>query len=325
MGPSAGPRESRRGRLQATLIALGAGTSVVLALLALARPSGPAAGQPANPSLARVEVDIWPEFDQASQALVIIDGEIAPDATLPAAVEFRIPASSGGPTAVAGKTAADAPFQDLQYQRADTPPGSITLTFTVPSRFFRVEFYDALNTSTAARNYTYAWPGGFAAGDFVVQVQEPAGASGLTVNPDLGGPTSGPDGLSYRQASLGAVEGGKTLTVGVQYEKSDSRTTVEILGLNQPQPSTGGGSSTWKTVGIALAIVAGIVAGGLAVFGGVMLGRRLRPAPGRMSREERRRAAIERGPVCKRCGEPLRPDDRFCPVCGRTVHVKRED
>ncbi len=300
---------------------------LILTALPVASLRGPAAAQdqPANPKLARLEVDIWPEFDQPA-ALVIVHAEIAPDVSLPASASFRIPTTSGGPAAVATTVSDNSPLLDLPYDVRDTQPDFITLEIDVPNRFFQIEFYDELKPGTGGSNYTYLWPGDYAVGQLIMQVQQPAGATSLTVDPDLGDPTTAPDGLLYREANLGAFEAGKTLTVDVQYQKTDPRTTAEILGLDQPQPDTGGGSSTRETVGIVLAIAAGVAAVALAIFGGIMLWRRLRPSPdGTLSRRaERRRAAAERGPECKRCHEPLRPSDRFCPVCGRTVHVKRE-
>lgn len=288
---------------------------------------GPTAalGQPANPKLAHLDLDIWPEFDQPS-ALVIIHAEIAPDVALPAPASFRIPTASGGPAAVATTVSDGSPLLNLPYSVQDAQPDFMTLEFDVPNRFFQIEFYDELTPGTAGSGYTYLWLGDYAVDQLVVQAQQPAGATSLTVDPDLGDAVPGAYGLLYREKNLGAFEAGKTLTVEVQYQKTEPRTTAEILGLDRPQPDTSSGSSTRETVIIVLAIVAGIAAIALAIFGAVVLWRRLRPpaagAPSR--REERRRAAAERGPECKRCHQPLRPSDRFCPVCGRTVHVKRE-
>src|SRR3970282_1485981 len=156
-------------------------------LLLAALWSAPAAGvnAQANPTLARLEIDIWPEFDRPA-ALVILHGEIAPEVTLPAPVSLRIPTSSGGPAAVANAVSADAPLLTIPYERSEVQVDFLTLTFETDTRFFQLEFYDRLKTDGASRSYTYIWTGDLAAGQVTVQVQEPAGATELSIRPDLG-------------------------------------------------------------------------------------------------------------------------------------------
>jgi len=245
-------------------------TGVVL-LLAAAWSSHIAVGTnaQANPGLARLEIDIWPEFDRPA-ALVILHGEIAPDVTLPAPVSLRIPTSSGGPAAVANAVSADAPLLTIPYERSEVQVDFLTLTFETDTRFFQLEFYDRLKTDGASRSYTYIWTGDLAAGQVTVQVQEPAGATELSIRPDLGPDIADPNGLVYREADLGALEQGKGLTVDVAYQKSDSRTSAEILGLTTgaPEPANSGsdgGLPRWAIfAGVAGALV--LAAGGLAFW-----------------------------------------------------------
>ena len=223
----------------------------------------------ANPTLARLEIDVWPEFDRAA-ALVILRGELAADVTLPAPVSLRVPTSSGGPAAVASAASADAPLLTMPYERSAVGVDFLTLTFEVPDRFFQVEFYDPLKTAGADRSYRYVWPGDLpVAGQLTLQLQEPAEATEVSVQPDLGAGFAGPYGLVYREADLGAFEEGKTLTVDVSYKKSGSRTSADILGLATatPEPSgsdgSDGGIPRWligaALLGAAVAVAAGFV------------------------------------------------------------------
>src|SRR3990172_6464545 len=185
-------------------LALCAGVALLLAALWWAHIDVDADAQ-ANPGLAKLEIDIWPEFDRAA-TLVILRGEIAPDVTLPASVSLRIPTSSGGPTALANAASADAPLLTIPYERSEVQVDFLTLTFKTETRFFQLEFYDRLKTDSASRSYTYVWTGDLAVGQLSVQLQEPAGATGLSVRPDLGPDVAGPNGLVYHEADLGALE-----------------------------------------------------------------------------------------------------------------------
>jgi hypothetical protein len=76
-----------------------------LLVAALALAPALAAAQ-ANPRFASLSVEIWPEYDRAGAVLVILKAELAPEVKLPAQLQLRLPASSGGPTAVAFASAA---------------------------------------------------------------------------------------------------------------------------------------------------------------------------------------------------------------------------
>src|SRR3989304_7632381 len=95
-------RQEMRGGGVAAVFALVISTVVfaIMPVLAFAAvPSNRGATQE-NPRFASLLIEIWPEFDRRA-ALVILKGELAADLVLPAAVSLRIPASSGGASAVA--------------------------------------------------------------------------------------------------------------------------------------------------------------------------------------------------------------------------------
>jgi MYXO-CTERM domain-containing protein len=219
----------------------------------------------ANPGLAKLEIDIWPEFDRAA-TLVILRGELAPEVTLPASVSLRIPTSSDGPTALANAASADAPLLTIPYERSEVQVDFLTLTFKTETRFFQMEYYDLLKTASASRSYTYVWTGDLAVGQLSVQVQEPAGATALSVQPDLGPDVAGPNGLVYHEADLGALEQGKSLTVDVAYQKSDPRTSAEILGLTTSAPESGTSDSDGGLPWLIIAVVAGALVLAAAVL-----------------------------------------------------------
>ncbi len=265
-----------------------------------------------TPRLASLEIAIWPEYDRP-EVLVLLRGELAADVPLPTTVSVSIPASSGGPSAVASAATADSGLLTRDYEVTETGD-SLLLTLTTPDPLFHVEFYDLLPTDTPDRTYTYTWPGDLATDSLTVQVQEPLGATGLSVEPELGPGTLEIDGLVYRGADMGAFEAGQTLTITVRYRKTDPRTSVEILAAEEAD--SGGGVPSWlPPVSIAVLAVVAVAA--------VLYWRSRRqpvPAsqePARGSRRPRGTSAAQA--FCTQCGHRLAESDRFCARCGNKV------
>lgn len=285
---------------------------VMLPVLAAASSSRDAARS--KPHLASLQIEIWPEYDRPA-ALVILKGEIAADVPLPAAISLRIPAASGGPSAVAYASAANSGLLNLNYDRSNAAD-FITLRFQAPERYFHIEYYDPLPTTTPDRSHTYTWTGDLAVERLNVVLQEPAAASGLSVQPSLDATGAGPDGLRYRSAELGAFQAGKRLDVKVRYTKTDPRTSVEIVKPKSkestPLPSAPLGGAQFEAAGptkveLAVWLVGSVAALGLGIWAIMMwwYGR------------ERQQASRPSGArFCRKCGAPSAPDDRFCSKCG---------
>jgi hypothetical protein len=271
--------------------------------------------------MAHLEIDIWPEFDQASSVLVILRGEIAADMTLPADVSVRIPTASGGPIAVAEAPTVSDQLLELPYQRADVQVDFMTINFSATNRFIHVEFYDPLNTESPARAYKYLWPGDFSAAQVTLQVQEPAGASEVSVSPALGAPVQQADGLLYRQGDLGALELGKGLAVDVGYQRTETRTSTDILGLGQGAASSSG-KSEWTTTRLLVLGAMGAAAGAAAtalIPGGASAPWRARRRPPVRSGGGRKGSR----PACGKCSSELQSGARFCASCGHPVKSSR--
>ena len=282
-------------------------------MLAPAFAAAPAARDAAagNPRLASLQIEIWPEFDRPAAALVILKGEIAANVPLPAAVSVRLPASSGGPAAVAYSATTGGTLANLNYERKDAGD-FITLKFQVPGRVFHIEFYDPVATTAAGRSYTYAWTGDLPADRLHVIVQEPATASDMSVQPVLDAKATGQDGLNYRSADLGAFQAGKRLEVKVRYTKADPRTSAEIIKPSSPGssesptaplPSSGPGK---LELAVWLVGIVGIL--GLGLWAGMMWWY------GREEKQSKSQSTQDR--FCRKCGAPSSPGDRFCSECG---------
>lgn len=282
-----------------------------LLVLALALAPALAAAQ-ANPRFASLGIEIWPEYDRAGAVLVILKAELAPEVKLPAQVQLRLPASSGGPSAVAFASAPGGSLLNLQHERSDAGD-AIALKMELPERFLHIEFYDPVATTLPARSYRYTWPGDGAVERLRVVVQEPAASGALQVEPKLELASTGRDGLRYSAADLGAREAGKPLPVVVRYTKTDLRPTAEIMKLASAPPAaaapaaapaapaTPAGAPFPVSVLVLLAVA-------LLAIGATLLfvwWRRRSPAA----------ASLPHG-ACTKCGAARRPGDRFCGKCG---------
>lgn len=275
--------------------------AIALVAALVGAPSSSAA--PAtNPRLASLQIEIWPEYDRP-QALVLLKAELASDATLPAAVALRIPASSGGPSAVAYADPSGK-LLNLKYEREDAG-GFIMLRLTTPGRFFHVEFYDPLASGKPERQYRYAWPGDLVVEQLGVLVKEPAAASNFSVQPSLDIKAVSPDGFDHRAGQLGALKIGQQLAIELRYTKTDPRTSTEIIGATVPLASA---QRDERPVGWLLALGAGVLA--LAGGAGFVWWRR------RMKRSVRPAAGAR---FCPKCGRATAAGDRFCANCGAAL------
>jgi len=289
--------------------------ALALSTLALAFMPAPAAAAPPVASAAAndvrlesMQVEIWPEYDRPA-ALVILRGELAASVGLPAAVSLRIPASSGGPAAVAYANEKKGKLLNLKYERSDAAD-FITLRFTAPARFFHVEFYDRFAIGTSERAYKYLWPGDLSVSWLDVVVQEPAGASNISVQPELADKSTGSDGLLYRAAQLGPFEKGKPLPIEVRYRKADPRTSAEILKLNAPAPVVQASTPAMQKKNYWSLLVLGAAALLVAVSGAAyfLWGRQRLPA-----------GSTDGGRFCTKCGNAAAAGDRFCSKCGAAL------
>ena len=272
-----------------------------------------------SPRLASLEIGIWPEYDRPA-ILIILRGELTADVPLPATVPLTIPASSGGPSAVASSATEGGGLITRSYEITDAGD-SLLVTLTTPDRLFQVEFYDLLPADTPDRTYSYVWPGDLAVDQLSVRLQEPAGATGLSAEPDLGPGTVEPDGLAYRTSQMGAFEVGKTLAIEVSYRKTDSRTSVEILRSTAGTDSDGDVPSWLLPATIA---VLAAVAVWVAIYWRWQRQPARAPKGGAEGarRRDQRAARPQTLAYCTQCGHGLDPGDRFCSGCGAKVRRK---
>jgi hypothetical protein len=306
-------------------------TSLVgLALMASTWQVQPAQAQSRALGLASVAIELWPEYDRPT-VLVQISGTLDPGVALPAAVVVRLPAASGGPLAVATRTAAGA-LVNAPY--TTTVSGDqILVTLQADTADFHVEYYDpALAITGAARAYTFRWTTDYAVAAAAVRVQAPVDSSQLTADPALTAAGPGDDGLNYYTNSLGALAAGQAVSLRLAYSKSSSTLSSEKLTASPAKTPAAPPALTFASPWLWGGVAAGLLVFAVAVWAFWWLRvsqretspkaiRRRRPA--RLDRARRAGAPRDPAPAatgfCTQCGRRLVADDRFCRSCGAPV------
>lgn len=208
------------------------------------------ASAPTTPRLERLEISIWPEYDQPS-VLVMLRGWLSPDTPLPTSVPLPIPAAAGSPSAVAKRF----PGGGLLVAQSFLEPGEQmnTVHLSTDAPEIRLEYYVPLEISTEKRHYHFAWPGGLEINHVVFEVLQPIGATGFAVQPASGAPAMANDGLIYQREDLGPAAPDRTFTIEVEYNKTTPTLTASALvpttqqplapGAQAPLPTQAGGSA----------------------------------------------------------------------------------
>ncbi len=282
------------------------------------QPAVPYAG---NPALERLDVGIWPEYDQP-QALVILEGQLPADLPLPAKIALPIPPEVGDPFAVAqvgqGNQLLVAPFEreiigDWAWVVVETE-----------STVFQVEYYTPLVIEDQVRSFSYYWPGGIRLGELTYGIQHPTGVESMRVLPP-GGVSVEQDGLSYTSASLGAQAVDDTALISFEYSKTSDVLTVDApqSSIDRPDTTTGG----TPNFSVQFPYILGGF-GAILVLVGVLLFIRTRRedrippkrvrkrATGETRTEDRSRDMDVSSVYCHVCGTQSGASDIFCRRCG---------
>jgi hypothetical protein len=280
--------------------------------------------------LSSLEVDLWPEYDRPNM-LVIYKATVSPEVTLPVELFFRLPVNAEV-NAVAVRELDGSALLNAVYDRRVSGDWA-QLTFTASTPQIQIEYYDpGLQRDGLQRRFEYRWPGDYAVGALVIQVQQPTGASEMRISPSLGTGQQGGDGLTYYTADIGSLAGGNTFEISLEYQKLDERLSVENLEVRPSGPVSNQASSLanlrqylpWILGALGILLVAG---GGFWYWQSGKAG-----APGETRRRRRQaspgagevQAAPEAGSAiyCHQCGKRASPSDRFCRSCGSRLRTE---
>jgi hypothetical protein len=281
----------------------------------------PAAAQ-GTLTIPQASLKLWPEYDDPG-VLVILSGDFANDATFPQTVAFPIAEGARNIQATVND-----PAKGLLSQQWQLQDGKVT--YSLPQPGFHVEYYVDRPVSGDKREIVHTFEAPYPIKSLEIAVQQPARATDFSMTPTPGRTTTGADGLTYHFVTLENLGAGEKRDIAVSYVKTDSGLSSPQLALTSatpaPQaaaqaPAQAKPATPWLPIlliGVGLLVLIGI---GVYWF----LSRRQPVAPSKTVRptvaSAPRQPAIQPAPgraavFCTQCGNPLRPDDRFCPKCG---------
>lgn len=281
--------------------------------------------QPEDTIFESINVDIWPEYDKPS-VLIIYHARLSAQVSLPATINFRIPAAAGKPFALAWQSVDNALY-DLKYETK--PAGEWTeIQFSTPAPDIQIEYYDPdLRKTGNRREFTYRWPGNYTVQNLSLQVQQPINATNMKFVPGTGSGRTGNLGLVYYSLLVGQVSSGTAFNLDVSYDKPDDMLTnpQQFQAAQPSQPLDGGVSGRvaldqflpWGLGGLGLLLIAA------GLFWYWKTGRISTHRPSlrraRHARSEKRVPDTESTSevtFCHQCGKKAAPGDVFCRACG---------
>jgi hypothetical protein len=278
-------------------------------------------------SIAQLEITLWPEFDQP-ETLVIYQGSLPPESSLPAILSLPIPASAGEPTAVAF-LGADNQLYLAEYVREQEGDWA-WINFETESSIFQIEFYDDLDTSALRRAYSYYWPGVIDVGLLSYEVQQPVDSRSFKVTP-AGVLQVDASGLAYVRSNLGPQAPGSELAISFEYEKDSARLTSDTMAaapdINRPATTQGG---TPDLTTLLPYFLGGF--GLLLILVAIILFTRVRAqkTPSRRARRRTRKPKADKSGsadldaaavFCHVCGTKASASDHFCRSCGTRLRT----
>jgi hypothetical protein len=269
-------------------------------------------------TLESLNVRLWSEYDQPSM-LVIYDFELAPDTTLPAKVDIRIP-KDANITAVAYLDGSDlltleefaGPVEDGNWQ---------TITFFVKNlTTYHLEYYQPIARDGNNRSFTYQWNGAYLIKNFRVEIQLPDDSSAVKATPMLPFVPNQP--FLSGSASVSNLEAGKTYQVDLDYSRISEAPIVPAVSpqvaASEPITQDTAGRVTLDNLPYILAGV-----GVLLIVSAIYYFWRSNSVQAARPRKRQRGAKGESTQVyCHECGARANDDDRFCRTCGSKLRTE---
>ena len=273
------------------------------------------------PTIQRLQVDLWPEYDQP-RLLVIYRGELE----APPSQALRLPIPADAAIHAVAYVATDGRLMNLQWESVSAGDEQVVV-LTPPTVEFQIEYYWDVLGDDPEKSFTLpVTAGSHRIASLLFQVQEPVGATGLQGDPPLQGPTVGFQGLNYYVRDAGALEPGQTARQTVRYVKASRTLSIEAV---QPAPaeaapppaSTASGGQRLERFWLPIVAAVFLVIGSVLLGFGIWRARReampaaVAPPTRRRTRSRpRKKPGLAR--FCHACGHPFEPEDRFCAQCG---------
>jgi hypothetical protein len=275
-----------------------------------------------NVSLASVNVQLWPEYDQPSM-LVITDFEVPAITSLPVNLTFRIP-KDANLIAVASYTA-DGSLANAAYEGPKDDGEWQSFIITLDSTTTRFEYYQPITFNGNQRTFSYLWNNDYAVDAFNISVLEPVDTTSLTTTPQLNSKEE-KDGLVYYHGNPVKLASGEQFALNLEYQKSSDALITSPPGVQPAAPvdeNTPGRVSLNNTLPY---LIGGL--GVIMIVGGLVYYLRSGNNGSKKSRRRKHANPIieesESDVYCAQCGTRAHSGDRFCRVCGSRIRQQEE-
>lgn len=265
--------------------------------------------------LAFVTVQLWPEYDQPSM-LVIVDFQTAANTSLPASLNFRIPAEAN--LIAVASDAGNGQFLDHPYE-APVAEGEYQIFSMVieENKPYRFEYYQPLSFNGEERLFSYLWDNVYAVEKFQYLFLEPLDVTGISLDPNFTAQETF-NGLNYYDGASVKLAASEQYTLNISYTKTTDTLVSQAQAVQIAEPVN---EDTPGRVSLANSmpyIIGGLgiimIAGGLTYY--FQWGRRS-AGSGRSRRRTHSNADSNATSVyCPQCGARAKPSDRFCRTCG---------
>ncbi len=276
-----------------------------------------------NPiTMASLEVQLWPEYDQPSM-LIIYDFKLPAAVKLPVNVSIAFP-KDANLVAVASQ-AADGNLLTSDYAGPVVNDNSQTITVQIQKQStYHLEYYEPLSKTGKQREYKYVWTGDYTVDAFSISVRVPVDTTVMTTVPILKS-SKGSDGTSYLTKDVGRLDAGLSYTLQVNYTKTSDKLSASQTTVQPSQPLS---SSTPGRVMLSnyLPYILGmlgvvLIIGGSVYFWQSSRGRGLRSGTARKRHRVVEPIAAKNEIYCHLCGARAEPGDHFCRVCGTRLRL----
>lgn len=187
------------------------------------------AAQPLD-TLASLTVALWPEYDRP-EVLVIYQGELTPDAPLPATVSIEMPASVQQMHAVAYLDENTNTLISLDTFRLEASSQAKRLILTTPARRFHAEYYadDVLLREGSTRTVHFVFTATTTIENFRFELQQPFGAVDFSSEPLPVSVEKRGDNLFYAQYPVEPLAAGASRSLRVSYQRTTDMLSSEAM------------------------------------------------------------------------------------------------
>lgn len=293
--------------------------AIILLLPLLWQP----AAQTSEPALARLLVELWPEYDRA-ETLVIYRGEVSAETPLPVELTFLLPSYIESLHEVAVEQNGQLLRVDpSEYQLLESGPEFRLLSLTVDTPIFQIEYYDPqiLTQQGARRQLSFRFGAPLNIEQTTFEVQQPLQAEQFVMTPPAARTSADALGLTYHLLDVAGFQLGEGFTLEAAYSRPVAHPSLELLGLLDP-PTTALAEEPMfnqtELIGYALMLAGGII---LMVSFSYWLGSSQAKSAAQPSTPLKKAGRVQphqpsAAKFCHACGATFRQQAQFCHKCG---------